>query len=386
MKKLAVLLHRLKKLADESAGEFQSEGFAAFFAMVRNELNDEYFSSFQSRLQELEFRNGVPISAELGEGNKSERLILNKPSTGKKSIWKRLFGNRSKGDSAFTLMISSGDIYGRQAMSELEDKVLNLASNATAQSTDHIFSFFRMLRTELGFYLSCLNLYEKLTEFGEPTAFPVPSASTERKHSFKGLYDVCLCLTMNRKIVGNEVNADAKDLVIVTGANQGGKSAFLRSIGLSQLMMQCGMFVPAESYSANLCTGLFTHYAREEDSDMKSGKLEEELSWMSDIVEQLRQNSIVLFNETFAATNEREGSELARQIVDALLDRKVKVLFVTHFYELSNGFYNRQLKNSIFLRAQTQPDGGRTYKELEDKPLLTSYGNDLYDQIFESER
>jgi DNA mismatch repair ATPase MutS len=151
-------------------------------------------------------------------------------------------------------------------------------------------------------------------------------------------------------------------------------------------MMQCGMFVPAESYSANLCTGLFTHYAREEDSDMKSGKLEEELSWMSDIVEQLRQNSIVLFNETFAATNEREGSELARQIVDALLDRKVKVLFVTHFYELSNGFYNRQLKNSIFLRAQTQPDGGRTYKVLEDKPLLTSYGNDLYDQIFESER
>lgn len=46
---------------------------------------------------------------------------------------------------------------------------------------------------------------------------------------------------MKQKIVGNDVNADNKDLVIITGANQGGKLTFLRSIGLSQLMMQCGM-------------------------------------------------------------------------------------------------------------------------------------------------
>ena len=34
------------------------------------------------------------------------------------------------------------------------------------------------------------------------------------------------------------MNADSKDLVIITGANQGGKSTFLRSIGVSQLMMR----------------------------------------------------------------------------------------------------------------------------------------------------
>ena len=33
---------------------------------------------------------------------------------------------------------------------------------------------------------------------------------------------------------------------MVTGANQGGKSTFLRSVGLAQLMMQCGMLVPAD--------------------------------------------------------------------------------------------------------------------------------------------
>jgi Fibronectin type III-like domain/MutS domain V len=51
--------------------------------------------------------------------------------------------------------------------------------------------------------------------------------------------------------------------VIITGANQGGKSTFLRSIGLAQVMMQSGMFVPAESFSSNVCEGLFTHYKRD---------------------------------------------------------------------------------------------------------------------------
>jgi hypothetical protein len=46
-----------------------------------------------------------------------------------------------------------------------------------------------------------------------------------------------------------------------------------------------------------------------------------------------------LFNESFSATNEREGSEIARRIVAALLDGWVKVFFVTHMYELARGFY-----------------------------------------------
>ena len=105
----------------------------------------------------------------------------------------------------------------------------------------------------------------------------------------------------------NSVEADGKNLTIVTGANQGGKSSFLRGIGLAQLMMQCGMFAGAESFAADLCAALFTHYKREEDATMKSGKFDEEIARMSDIVDGITPNSLVLFNESFAATNEREG-------------------------------------------------------------------------------
>jgi DNA mismatch repair ATPase MutS len=191
-----------------------------------------------------------------------------------------------------------------------------------------------------------------------------------------------LALTTKQKVVGNDVNADGRELVIITGANQGGKSTFLRSIGLAQLMMQAGMFVPAESFSANVCTGLFTHYKREEDTSMKSGKLDEELSRMSIIVDNIIPNSLILFNESFAATNEREGSEIARQITCALLDRHIKIFFVTHQYELAHGFHEKKLDNAIFLRAERKADGGRTFRVVEGKPLQTSYGKDLYRKVF----
>jgi DNA mismatch repair ATPase MutS len=109
------------------------------------------------------------------------------------------------------------------------------------------------LTAELAFYIGCLNLREQLAKKGEPMCWPEPLPATERKHSFRGLYDVCLSLCLRQRVIGNNANADEKDLIIITGANQGGNSTFLRSVGLAQLMTQAGMFVPAESFSANMC-------------------------------------------------------------------------------------------------------------------------------------
>ena len=57
---------------------------------------------------------------------------------------------------------------------------------------------------------------------------------------------------------------------------------------------------------------------------MESGKWDEELSRMSAIVDRVKPNSLLLFNKSFASTNEREGSEIASNIVKALLDGHVK--------------------------------------------------------------
>jgi DNA mismatch repair ATPase MutS len=373
------LLIKLRHIADENADKFESEGFARFFEMICKELEDEYLADIQDHLRELKFSEGVLISAELGEGNEGTGYMLRK-SMGKKQRWiKRVL---AKKPPVYTFSIHPRDEAGARTLSELKTRGINLAANALGQSADHIDNFFKMLQVELAFYIGCLNLYEQLDQMDEPISFPRPAALDERRHFFHGLYDVCLALTMKQKIIGNDVNADDKDLVIITGANQGGKSTFLRSIGLAQLMMQCGMFAPAESFCSNICDGLFTHYKREEDAAMESGKLDEELVRMSVIADNIRENSLLLFNESFAATNEREGSEIARQITRALVEKRIKVFFVTHLYEFAHALYEKNMENAIFLRAERRADGTRTFKVVEGAPLETSYGEDLYRAIW----
>ena len=373
-----VFLKRLRMIADEHAGEFGSEGFARLFAMLAKELDDEYFQAIEDHLKELAFRRGVLISVELGHGNKGVHHVLRRSP--RPPRWRERLSRRKR--SGYSFEIAPRDDNGFAALSELRGKGINLVANALAQSADHILSFLSMLRAELAFYVGCLNLHDRLATRGEPTCFPVPLVRGQTAFSAQGLYDVCLSMHLDERVVGNDVDAKDKSLVMITGANQGGKSTFLRSVGLAQLMMQSGMFVAAESLSADVCDGIFTHFKREEDATMESGKLDEELSRMSDIADLVTPNCVLLCNESFAATNEREGSEIARQVVRALMEAGVKVFFVTHLFDLANGFYVRELETALFLRAERQPDGRRTFRLLEGQPLPTSYGEDAYRRIF----
>ena len=370
-------LERLRKRADEDAGKFRSEGFVRFFAMLEEELDDEYLRTLQRYLKELRFDRGVQISARLGRGNKGIGHVLCRP---RPRTWAELIPGRRPPSYGFA--IPPRDESGFKALGELRGQGINLVANALGQSTDHVVSFFRVLRTELGFYLGCLNLHALLTRKDEPTCFPEPLSAGSLGLFAKGLYDAALTLHVENRVVGNDVNADGKSLVMITGANQGGKSTFLRSVGLAQLMMQSGMFVPAQSFRASVSAGVFTHYKREEDASMESGKLDEELARMSEIADLIAPGSLLLCNESFAATNEREGSEIARQVVRAMIEAGVKVLFVTHLYDLAHGFYAQDLDTALFLRAERRPDGGRTFRVVEGEPLPTSYGADSYRRIF----
>lgn len=68
-----------------------------------------------------------------------------------------------------------------------------------------------------------------------------------------------------------------------------------------------------------------------------------------------------------------------------MLDKAVKVVYVTHLYELAHGFYERNGEHALFLRAERQASGARTFKLAEGEPLPTSFGEDLYDSIFVAE-
>lgn len=371
-------LRKLRDIAREQASRFESEAFVRLFAMLVDELDDAYLARIEAHLSELRLKNGVLLSAQLGPGTASANIVLRQMGEAPR-WWQRMVDLHA---SAYSFHVDPRDESGAEILSHLRDRGINEVANAVAQSADHILAFFRMLRTELAFYVGGLNLHRRLAALASPLCFPQPLPVGGRRRRFRALRDACLALEMGRDVVGNDVDADGIDLVVITGANQGGKSSFLRAIGLAQLMMQCGMFVAAESFEAELCSGLFTHYKREEDASMRSGKFDEELARMSKIADRIAPNALLLFNESFAATNEREGAEIAGQVVRALLEKGIKLFFVTHSYEFAHGLFERRPGNVLFLRAERLADGTRTFSLAEGEPQETSHGEDLYRRIF----
>ncbi len=370
-------MQTLREAAAEHAAGFASPGFTRFFATITQELDDQYLAQVHRQLDQLRFRDGQLISAQLGAGNHGTEYAL-RPAPGKG--WLRRFGLLDRTGYSFT--IPDRDVNGFRALGELQDKGLNLVANALAQATDHVLSFFTMLRVELAFYVGCMNLHQRLQQRHRPCCLPQPASGDTLVLSATGLYDPCLTITTQRPVIGNDLHADDKALVMITGANQGGKSTLLRAIGLAQLMTQAGMFASAEALHVNLAAGVFTHFKREEDETMQSGKLDEELRRMSEIVDHVTPGAMLLCNESLASTNEREGSQIARQVVRALTDEGVKVLFVTHQFDLGDSLYATRSSDTLFLRAGRDGDRQRTYKITQGEPLPTSYGQDAYRAVF----
>jgi DNA mismatch repair ATPase MutS len=381
LKVFAERLHRLRVVADERAPELTSEGFTAFFSMIQRELDDEYLQTVEEHLAELGARGGVRVSAQLGEGANAVRYLLHRKRGRGLIEWITSLASRSE----YTYRIADRDEHGARMLREMRGRAINEVANAAAQSAEHIRGFFGLLRAELGFYVAALNLHEQLTIKGEPTCIPAPLPTGQRTLVAHGLYEPCLSLRIEGRVVGNDIDGADKPLVVITGANQGGKSTFLRSAGIAQLMMQCGLFAAANSLTLNVSDGVFTHFKREEDASMQSGKLDEELARMSEIADAARPNSLVLFNESFAATNEREGSQIARQVIGALIDTHSKVLLVTHMYDLAHGLHEDEDERGLFLRAERQDDQKRTFRLQQAEPLPTSYGPDIYERVFSAD-
>ncbi len=375
-----VQLRRMRDIARVQRDAFGSDGFRRLFRELSDELDDTYLETVEAHLRRLRFNDGVLVSATLGAASEPTSYVLRR-RTSRRGLRERI--GLPEADSC-SWELDPRDIAGAEALSSLRQRGVALAAAALGESTDHILAYLGQLRAELGMCLGALHLHDALTARGEPVCMPDPEPAGAPALTARGLYDAALSLALGQgRAVGNDVAADGRSLVVVTGANRGGKSTFLRSLGIAQLLLQAGLFVPADAFRADLRDGLFTHFRREEDRALRSGKLDEELVRMDVIVDHVRANSMLLLNESFASTNEREGSEIGRQIVAAMAERGVKVVYVTHMYELAMRLRDEAPSGPLYLRAERLPDGRRTFRIREGEALPTSHGQDIYQRIFE---
>jgi hypothetical protein len=365
------LLQDCRAVADQKLPAFKSEAFRGLLEMLRRELDDDFFIRVQDLLEEVKDSNNLLISARLGSNLQLEGYRLRRKEKGFWLHWKLALSHNADPEKN---PAGVGDLFKRRERAIIE------ATNVLAQSTRFLETFFNNLRQELAFYVGCLSLTDKLRAIGLTFCVPSLLPADGRQRAWHGLYDVSLALTRNAAVVGNDLETADKRLYIITGANQGGKSTFLRSLGQAQLMAQCGMPVGADSFTAPVRCSVFTHFKKEEDSLMESGKLDEELARMRRIADYLKPGALVLFNESFAATNEREGSEICRQITKALVERGIEIFSVTHLYTFASAFLGDT--GTQFLQAQRREDSERTFKIIPGEPKETAYGEDLYRKIF----
>jgi MutS domain V len=379
MELLAETLRDLRNLTNRSADQFRSAGLRQLSTTLAQQIPDDYLTLAGDYLSELQLPRGVLLSSQLGAGNNAEQHLLHQPP---RRRWLSRIADTPREGYEFT--IDANDISGGEALNKIAGRALNDIANTVTRSAEHLQHFFSRLRWELGFYLGCANLHRALTERNVPICFPVPTPTTPHQFHCNDLRDIALCLATDTHISGTTIDADGKSLVAITGANGGGKSTFLRSFGTAQLMMQAGMFVTARAFTANVRSGIFTHFTREEDTTLTHGRLEEELARMNTLVDQIDPASVVLCNESFASTNELEGSKIAREIIDAMIDSGVKVFFVTHLYDLGHSLHTRHDPTHLFLRAERQPNGLRTFRLVPGQPEPTSYAQDSFRRIFGS--
>ena len=366
-------LVKLRESAETYIHILKSTGFQDLFSMLIEELNDEFLGDSKKLLEFLKFKNGMMIRMKLDKKNCCAEY---QPvfSENKKQYLKW------KLTPSYTL--ASEDMAGARDLGDRKDHAADLCVRTIENTVSCIEGFFEQLYFEMSFYTGALNLRKYLKEKQTEYCFP---QIAEEKHIRKAENLKELNLVFSKSAcVGNELNINGEKLTIITGANQGGKTVFLKSIGQAQIMMQCGLFVVAENYTSGLARGIFTHFKREEDQNLKSGKLDEELKRLNSIIQYLRKGSMILYNESFASTNEREGSELCLQITKALMESYIEQIHVTHLYSFSKRIYDEKWQDTYFLRAVRKENGERTYKMEEAGPLQSAFGKDLYIKIWES--
>ena len=293
-------------------------------------------------------------------------------------------------------------------VNEIMDKTLLKVCSFLSSIISSINNFFSDLKYDLTFYSAAITLVKFYKKYNLAYCRAELLKENENRTEGRGLYDLSLAAQFAgkgkhdkiREIVPNDFSTDDGRIMVVTGANQGGKTTFLRSAGIAQLFMQVGVHVPARIYKSSPASYIASHFPKDEENNFLSGRLEEELKRLHEIFLSAKRNCFILFNEPFASTTVMEGVQIARDVIKALSYINSRVIFVTHLYEFAASLdeLNRELYNDekavslvaeVVVEASKSTVGGaaeqtsdrtetrKTYRIIRGEPQKRLYIDDI---------
>jgi DNA mismatch repair protein MutS len=192
---------------------------------------------------------------------------------------------------------------------------------------------------ELQFYLAYLDHIRPLRAAGLRFCYPEVSATSKEVHAADA-FDLALArkLVAERKpVVTNDFRLAGRERIfVVTGPNQGGKTTFARTFGQLHHLAAVGCPVPGSAARLFLADRLFTHFERQEDLARMSGKLEDDLIRIGEILHAATGASIVILNEIFTSTTLHDARFLGTKLLTKLMQLDALGVYVTFVDELSS--------------------------------------------------
>lgn len=203
---------------------------------------------------------------------------------------------------------------------------------------DYIPQDLLLFPQEFFFYTAYLAFMDKIKTLG--LSFCIPSVSTSNKNmDVVDTYDLALAhsfLYMGDTIIPNSFYLKGKERTfIISGPNQGGKTTFARMFGQLTYLASLGVPVPGSSAMLYAPDQIFTHFEVEETIIKASGKLNEELVRLKEILDSATSRSVIILNEIFASTSIADGVELGKLLLNKVKEKDMVCVFVTFLDDLS---------------------------------------------------
>jgi DNA mismatch repair ATPase MutS len=248
--------------------------------------------------------------------------------------------------------------------------------------------YLRGLGDEIRLLLALAHLVQRLRNLGLPMCKPQVCDMSDKTFRAEGLYNPHIALTLKEpfmEMVLNDFSFDDEGIIfILTGANQGGKSAITYAVGIAQALMQLGAFVPAKSAAISPVDHILTNFPAEEMASLGKGRLGEECARLRNTLEKATDCSLVLMDETLSSTSALEASYIAGEVIIGLSMIGCRCIFATHLHDLAQrvGELNRhpsaraRIDNLVATLKDRESDQ-RSYKIVRTRPDGLSHARSI---------
>jgi DNA mismatch repair protein MutS len=180
----------------------------------------------------------------------------------------------------------------------------------------------------------------------------------------------------NGRFIPNDVRlSPARQLLLITGPNMGGKSTYMRQVALIALMAHAGSFVPAKSARLGPIDQIFTRVGASDDLAGGRSTFMVEMTESANILHNATAQSLVLMDEVGRGTSTFDGLALAWAIARHLVEKnRPLTLFATHYFEMTRLALEHRSVANVHLDAVEHKDTVVFLHAVEEGPASRSYG------------